>query len=55
MQEHMLRAFLLEQLDKRGMNTMKEVSSFCRAYNMNPDEAAASLGFNRPELLGRGK
>ncbi|MBN1869003.1 MAG: CpaF family protein [Candidatus Omnitrophica bacterium] len=53
MQEHMLRAFLLEQLDKRNMNTIKEVTSFCWAYNKNPDEAAAGLGFNRADLLMR--
>jgi flagellar protein FlaI len=53
MQEHMLRAFLLEQLDKRNMSTMKEVASFCRAYNKNPDQATASLGFNRAGLLGQ--
>lgn len=52
MQEHMLRAYLLEQLDKRDMNTMKEVAMFCRAYNRDPDEATASLGFDRAELLG---
>ena len=55
MKEHMLRAFLLEQLDKRNMNTMKEVASFCWAYNKDPDQATASLGFNRAELLGEGK
>jgi len=52
MQEHMLRAFLLEQLDKRDMNTMKEVATFCWAYNKDPDEATAGLGFDRGELLG---
>lgn len=51
MQEHLLRAFLLEQLDKRDMSSMKEVSTFCRAYSKNPDEATASLGFDRTELL----
>ena len=50
--EHMLRAYLLEQLDKRDMNTMKEVSTFCRAYNQDPDQATASLGFDRAGLLG---
>lgn len=51
MKEHMLRAFLLKQLDERGMNTIKEVSVFCRSYNRDPDDATASLGFNRAELL----
>lgn len=53
MQEHLLRAFLLKHLDERGMNTIKEVSVFCRAYSKNPDEATAGLGFNRTELLNQ--
>lgn len=52
MQEHALRAYLLEQMDKRDMNTMKEVATFCRAYNQNPDDATAGLGFDRAALLG---
>jgi archaeal flagellar protein FlaI len=52
MQEHLLRSYLLEQLGKRDMTTMKEVATFCRAYNNNPDEATASLGFDRQALLG---
>lgn len=53
MKEHMLRAYLLEQLDKRDMNTVKEVTIFCRAYNKDPDDATASLGYDRGELLGQ--
>lgn len=52
MQEHSLRSFLLEQLDKKGMNTVKEVTTFCRNYSRNPTEAVASLGFSREQLLG---
>ena len=52
MKEHLLRAFLLKQLDERGMNTMKEVTTFCRSYSKNPDETVKQLGFNRQELLG---
>ncbi|MCA9399673.1 MAG: Flp pilus assembly complex ATPase component TadA, partial [Candidatus Omnitrophica bacterium] len=51
MQELALRAFLLKELDTRNMTTMKEVATFCRSYNQNPDEAVAALGFNRDELL----
>ena len=51
MQELALRAFLLKELDTRNMTTMKEVSTFCRFYNQNPNEAVAALGFNRDELL----
>ena len=52
MKEHLLRAFLLEELDKRNMTTLKEVGTFCRAYNRNPNAATASLGFDRDQLLG---
>ena len=52
MKEHMLRAFLLKELDKRNMTTMKETSTFCRAYNRDPNKAVAGLGFDRDELLG---
>ena len=55
MKEHLLRAFLLKELDKRNMTTLKEVATFCRAYNKNPKEATASLGFNRDELLSEEK
>ncbi len=55
MKEHLLRAFLLKELDKRNMTTLKEVSTFCRAYARNPNEATASLGFDRDELLSEEK
>ncbi|MBP9854067.1 MAG: CpaF family protein [Candidatus Omnitrophica bacterium] len=51
MKEHLLRAFLLKHLDEQNMTTMKEVSTYCRAYSKNPNEAVAQLGFNRNELL----
>ena len=52
MKEHLLRAFILKELDKRNMTTMKEVTTFCRAYAVNPREAVAGLGFDRDKLLG---
>jgi len=51
MQEILLRGFLLKELDKRDLISMKEVSTFCRAYNQNPNEVVASLGFDRDQLL----
>jgi len=51
MKEHLLRGFLLEQLDQRGMTTVKEIATFCRAYHKDPKEAVAGLGFDRDELL----
>ena len=55
MKEHLLRAFLLKQLDERNMITMKEVTTFCRAYMKNPSKAVAGLGFDRDKLLGEDK
>ena len=53
--EVQLRAYLLEQLALKGLTTLREVTSFCRAYNKNPDQATANLGFNRQEMLGQAK
>lgn len=53
--EVQLRAFLLQQLNLRGYTTMREVTSFCRAYNRNPEKAVQSLGFERSQLLGNKK
>lgn len=49
--EHYLRAFLLDQLDKRDMTTVKEVTIFCRAYSDDPDGIVAKLGYDRRQLL----
>lgn len=54
MLEVQLRAFLLEQLAQRGHTTLREVTSFCRAYHRSADHAIKSLGFSRDDLLGRG-
>jgi flagellar protein FlaI len=53
MQEHLLRTILLEQLDQKNMNTIKEVTVFCQAYNSDPDGAASQIGINRPEILSQ--
>jgi flagellar protein FlaI len=50
-----LRAFLLEQLAKNGMTTMKEINQFCQAYSKDPEAAVTSLGLDRDQLLGRNK
>ena len=55
MKEQMLRAFLLKELDKRNMTTLKEISTFCRAYSQDPNKAVAALGFDRNSLLGKSK
>ncbi|MBI3617031.1 MAG: CpaF family protein [Candidatus Omnitrophica bacterium] len=51
LREHLLRTFLLQQLDERNMTSMKEIAMFCRAYCRNPNETTASLGFDREKLL----
>ena len=50
-----IRAFILKTLYERKLTTMKEVTTFCRAYNKNPKEALAGLGFTREKLLGQRK
>jgi len=53
MVEVQLRAFLLEELAKKGHTTIKEVTAFCSAYSRNPDKAVTNLGFDRKELIGK--
>jgi archaeal flagellar protein FlaI len=53
MKEHALRAFLLETLDGKGMNTIKEISTFCRSYCKDPDGVTNSIGFDRQKLLNQ--
>jgi len=53
--EVQLRAFILQKMAERGHTTLREVTSFCRAYNRDPDRAVAGLGFDRQELLGKKK
>ncbi len=50
-QEVALRTILLQELAKRGHNSLTEVTAFCRAYNLNPKEAVHSLGLNYQQLL----
>lgn len=51
LREHLLRTFLLQQLDERNMTSMKEIAMFCRAYCRDPRETTASMGFDREKLL----
>ncbi|MDP8213540.1 MAG: ATPase, T2SS/T4P/T4SS family [Candidatus Zapsychrus exili] len=51
--EHMLRTFLLKKLDERNIITMKEVGAFCQAYARNSNNAVASMGMDREDLLKR--
>ena len=46
-----IRSFLLKILAERNLHTMKEVTTFCRAYNRNPKETITSLGFSQEKIL----
>ena len=46
-----VRAAALETLAKKEMNTMKEVTVFCRAYNNNPQETLTGLGLDRAKII----
>ncbi|MCD4780051.1 MAG: Flp pilus assembly complex ATPase component TadA [Candidatus Omnitrophica bacterium] len=51
MLEHLLRAHLLKEMDNRNLSTVKEVSTFCRAYEQDPDAASAGIGVDRKQIL----
>jgi flagellar protein FlaI len=51
MLEHLLRAHLLKELDNKNLSTVKEVSTFCRAYAQDPDAASAGIGVDRQQIL----
>jgi len=51
MQEHMCRAYLLRELDRKDMSTVKEVATFCRSYQKNPEKSTAALGYDRQKIL----
>jgi flagellar protein FlaI len=51
MEEVRIRARILETLAQRKMTSIKEISAFCRAYNLDNDAALAKLGLNKKDLL----
>ena len=50
-EEVFFRSVLLKTLAEKGMTTMKEITTFCRAYNRNAAEATASLGLDREQYF----
>ncbi len=47
-----LRSVLLKTLNDQGMTTMKEVTSFCRAYSLDPENSAKNiLGVGRERFF----
>jgi flagellar protein FlaI len=49
--ETWLRAAVLKTLDVKNVHTIKEVSTFCRYYAVNPMDAMAKIGLDRGALL----
>lgn len=49
--EVIVRAHALNELVHRQMHTMKDVTTFCRAYRENPLESLANLGLDRVKIL----
>ncbi len=49
--ETILRAIVLKQLHSRGVHTLKDVTTFCRAYRADSTDAMNRIGLNRKQLL----
>jgi len=49
--ETMVRALVLKQLHSKGVHTLKDVTTFCRAYRQDPADAISRIGLNRKQLL----
>lgn len=49
--ETWVRAAVLKTLDNRGVHTIKEISTFCRYYALNPQEAMAKIGLDHQRML----
>jgi flagellar protein FlaI len=49
--ETWIRAAILKTLDNRDIHTIKEVSTFCRYYALNPKEAMVKIGLDRERML----
>jgi archaeal flagellar protein FlaI len=49
--ETWIRAAILKTLDNKDIHTIKEVSTFCRYYAVNPKEAMVKIGLDRERML----
>ncbi len=49
--ETWIRAVILKTLSDKNVHTIKEVSTFCRYYAINPKDAMAKIGLDRERLL----
>lgn len=51
--EVQVRAIALQRLHELNLTTLRELSTFCRAYNVNSDVALESIGIKRSDLLDK--
>lgn len=49
--ETIVRAIVLKQLHSRGVHTLKDVTTFCRAYRQDAADAISRVGLNRKQIL----
>ena len=49
--ETFVRAIVLKELHGKGVHTLKDVTTFCRAYRQDPADAMNRIGLNRKTLL----
>jgi flagellar protein FlaI len=49
--ETWIRGAVIKTLDDKQIHTIKEVSTFCRYYALNPKEAMAKIGLDRDRML----
>ena len=49
--ETLLRAIVLKRLKDKGVHTLKDVTTFCKAYRQDADDAMTRIDLNRKNLL----
>lgn len=49
--ETLLRTIVLKQLRGKGVHTLKDVTTYCRAYRKDPADAMSRIGLDRASLL----
>lgn len=49
--ETIVRAIVLKQLHSRGVHTLKDVTTFCRAYRKDPSDAMNRIELNRKQVF----
>lgn len=49
--ETLLRTIVLKQLHSKNIHTLKDVTTFCRFYRQDPNEALTRIGLHRQNIL----